>query len=1220
MRLGFIVLVVLLTFQNYSLCQVNFQSGSAEQNLPLISYVDGKAGLSMNVTLNYSSGGGLLVNDIASNVGAGWNLGAGGFITRMQNGEPDDQMKYEPPGSSFSADKDYASAVRQVLKNYPNGFLYNPYTGMGCNAGLNYYPVFSKQKVYKELNVVASDMEQDKFYFNMNGRSGVFVIGKDLKATTLGDARINIDLTTTDMTGQGIRTRINKFTVTTEDGIKYTFDKLGLTHICRYKYSTRNKNGEWYPIEGDPDDGSYAINRFWGYKLDPDERPYIVNTWFLSEIENPNTGQKIIFNYQDIQTDVISATSVDHSRTLNKGGVNKPKKYTKSGRDAFHWLQNPETAISVSWDENLLNKFKAGPTSVFYNRSVTLSKRLTSITLPNGGGISFTYSTTTRADLQGENALEKISYTINGTQARSYNLTYGYFFKNNIRPYNTNFSGYETKFARLCLLSIQKMGNGEDDATEPPYKFSYYTGSTQSADDIIPARNFLAQDHWGYYNGSNSRLSLTEDHDFLSQETSQYFKTVLAKNKNAKTGYAKNGLLKAVAFPTGGSIEYTYDQNRPSGNILPAQYEQLAGGVSVVKTVVFDGEDHSKDIVNDIEYKNIQGQLSRWGDERPEYYNLSWTEYNKILLGKIVWNKPGLSYPEAAVSTDYLKMVLSIAKGYAIGEVTKYLIGMLPPPYNIIAGVVITVVQLVKLISTMTASIEFHRFTLSNKNTILSNPIPGSYSAVQVKSYSSSGYNGKTVYEFTSLKDYPALTPQFKWPFVPEQRLASWVYGLPKKVTVYDKNDLPVKESENFYNYIVSKSANSNNQSCKCATLNKRELKGNEWERYYKAYFTRNQVHWMSPYDYFTYTGRTDLASSVTKEFTNGQQYFANVANTIVDPMTLLQKGRIIHKDAGSLVIQLTYYPTDYTIPNSAMAKMVELNAIHTPIATETWLLKPTGMFLVDATITEYQKYTFGTRVEVKPLQVWKLKSKTPIPQSQIGTHSRNVLIRQPQFFRVESVMMYDNDGNLVQNDVNETPTSFINDYKNRTVVAAVSGASYTDISYTSFEADGKGGWNFNSAFIKTNASISGSRAFRLGYDAGVGQTSTITRTGLDASKTYVVTYWLQNVEPDYAYINGQSGEYLFTQQSTGWTLYKREVTGVTQVTITGDAVIDELRLYPKGTLMSTVTFKDGVGKSTECDVNNRLVYYEYDALGRLKLMRDQNRNIIKTYEYNFKR
>ena len=100
--------------------------------------------------------------------------------------------------------------------------------------------------------------------------------------------------------------------------------------------------------------------------------------------------------------------------------------------------------------------------------------------------------------------------------------------------------------------------------------------------------------------------------------------------------------------------------------------------------------------------------------------------------------------------------------------------------------------------------------------------------------------------------------------------------------------------------------------------------------------------------------------------------------------------------------------------------------------------------------------------------------------------------------------------------------------------------------------------------------------------------------------------------------INGQAGVLLYTG-TDGWRLYQHEITGATSLTVAGTGLLDEFRLYPKGALMSTVSYKEGIGKITECDANNRVIFYEYDALGRLKLIRDQNKNIIKTYEYNYK-
>lgn len=1220
MRSGLIGLLTVFLCTG-AVAQVNMQAGSAEQNFPLINYTDGKAGLSFGVGLAYSSGNGLQVNDIASDVGTGWSLDAGGIVIRIQSGEPDDQQEYYSGRSS--ADKDDSWGVYNTLKNYPNGYMYNTNVGKGCNVGLNYYPSFRQQSVYKELNVVAADTEQDKFLFRMNGRSGVFVIGRDMNVTMIGDSKVKVNFSTQNMTSQGIRTTINQFVITTEDGMKYTFSEKSLTRICRYKYSARNSSGNWIALSGNPDDGSYAVNRFWGYELSMDERPYVVNSWFLSEMENTNTGKKVIYNYQNIYNNVVASKIISHQRDLNESGPRccSDNKKKKNGEDWYKYLSNPVNASNYSWNTGLLDRLKAGTTALIYNRSITETKRISSIILPNSGIINFTYSSIGRVDLPGENALEQINYSLNGKLIRSYKLTYGYFFKTTIRPYLSSFSSFESKFARLCLLSIQKMGTGEDNSYEPPYRFDYYTGSTKSADDFIPARNYLSQDHWGYYNGLNAGLSLSEDHDFLSQEKDAYFKTVLPKLKNAKYGYAKNGLLRRVTYPTGGQVEYHYDQNKPSQNILPAGNEQLAGGVSVSRIILHDGEDHSRDIDKEYFYRNAANQNSRWGDETPVYTNFNISEFNLKCFNGKSYKYPGLSYSEMATSLDWGKVLGKALLSAAIGTAVQYGIGQLLAAVGAGAAIpfvniAIFVASIVKIIIDCTKTYAYYRFILGNTNNISSNPLTVSYSAVEVRSNSPTGYNGKTVFEFTDLSNYPALVPKLEWPYSQNQRLASWAYGLPKKVTVYDKDNRLVNESSSVYNFIVSKlNSNNNNQNCKCATINKEAITSKDWERHDKAWFTWGNHRWMWPSPYYITTGRTDLAGTIESAYSNGVMYTSDVATVITDPMTLLQKGKIVWREASSIAIQLSYFPTDYNIPGSALAKLKEINAIHTPVSTETWILKlgqgGVVIEMLNSVITEYKLYTFGSRQEVKPWRSWQLKSKTPVPSSVIGTHNPSVLLRVPSLYKLQSEMIYDNDGNLVETSTDDNVTSFINDYSDRYTVASVANASVNDIAYTSFESNGKGSWNFNNAAIQTTTGITGYQSFMLG--AG----NNITRTSLDAGKTYIITYWVKSDFAATVSVNGQSGELLF--ETGGWKLYRHELSGTATATISGTASIDEVRLYPKGALMSTVAYKEGIGKISDCDANNRLLFYEYDGLGRVLMIRDQHKNVIKTYEYNYK-
>jgi len=196
--------------------------------------------------------------------------------------------------------------------------------------------------------------------------------------------------------------------------------------------------------------------------------------------------------------------------------------------------------------------------------------------------------------------------------------------------------------------------------------------------------------------------------------------------------------------------------------------------------------------------------------------------------------------------------------------------------------------------------------------------------------------------------------------------------------------------------------------------------------------------------------------------------------------------------------------------------------------------------------------------------------------------------------------------------DRSGVPSSYVWDYVNTKPIAKVMGATVDQVAYTSFEADGNGSWTIGSPNRDPASAITGNQSYNLTGGA-------CSRSGLTSSSTYIVSYWSKTGS---AYLvsgstSTKQGKTITINSGT-WTYFEHVVTGVGSVTVSGSGNIDELRLYPATAQMTTYTYSPLIGISSQCDVGNRISYYTYDGLGRLKVIKDQDGNIIKTIDYHY--
>lgn len=1123
-RFIFFLLFITVFFPFRADAQVTLQNGASQFTLPLYNFSDANSRIGTSVMLNYIDGNGLKVSERASAVGTGWELNAGGYIERIQHGEPDDQQQ---TGSYTYGTTAY------VNDYYPNGFLYSEFTAgdlvndFGCVVSI----VGSEQE-YRPRQIFLTDREQDVFTFSFNGRQGQFVIGKTAgtwEFKTLLDSKLKIEKLAPDLNDPTIRTKISGFKITDESGIQYIFKERELSEVMKYNTKV-NANNQVVAEFTNNSSGCLFWQNNKTVQVGTPTGQFVVDKWYLSEIVNPYTNAKILFTYEDYVIDIFT------DKQFQKVTAESQCQYTLT------WL-----------------------------RSKGIGKRLRLINTPNSEIVQLLYSAGPRADLPYDRTLDLMIVYYDNQEKYRYNFSYGYFVKNRVEPINYSFPAAELPFARLCLQSVKK--SGPDGTEQPPYKFSYYT-------TIVPAMFSYYHDHYGYTTtytstepGQNLANTLSQ-YDYVASINDAFFRQVVPTR-------ARDGILKTIEYPTGGTLTYEYEQNDAldkNGNSF------VSGGVRVKKTIVYDGIDATKNIVEEYTYTKENGTSSGW------------------LYEPFLYSEP--------VNID----IYDCSDGYP-GQMFLQTASL---SYSIISlnpiGIFSSISGLVKLMSIET----IHHATglIKSSEPLNSNHLlPYQYSRVEVMQKSATDNNGKTVYAFTDYNYYPLIRPTPLLPYSSVQRQADWAYGLPKVITTYDKTGRLLQKTENDYN--INSDVISGNAYASQKWAPKTRIYGCEDGMiYYPSgplasgdLFSRvwRDVYW-------PLHGRTLLWQ--TREYTYNENNEEFVRTTHFDYTTFNDELRVkaTTDSKGEWVVENYYYPEDYNYNFNATIDEMKNRGISFPLATYTYMgLKKVNntdkTFLVKGEINEYGLAASG---DLKLMSMHTFRSATPLDYNNFQFNPDYLV--PPQNFVVTQAIQYDNTGMPVKVTANNKINSRIYDYNNSLIIADVLNAEQNEIAFTSFEADGKGNWSFAGTPSADIKAITGNKSYVL-------DNNPISKSLSNTSQNYVVTYWSKN-SAAYTVTGTQAGwpQLLYSVNVDGdvWKLYKHIVTGVSTVQISGSGVIDEVRLCPEKARMNSFTHSPLVGITTQSDPNNRIAYNEYDGLGRLVLVRDQDKNIVRKLCYNY--
>ena len=480
----------------YSDIPVSYHTGVPNISVPLYTVTEGS--LQLPISLSYHAAG-IRVDEVASNVGLGWSLNAGGMISRTVNGGPDEGNPnvggFSPrKGWGFYKDGGFPTEIVQCdtmpSRNFygPNGYCPPPYTS--CKPCCYYY---------HDAATGAIDIEPDIYSFNVNGYSGKFFF----------DANRNVHMVEeNDIYVKPINSPnyFSAWMIITPDGVKYYFGNFGGNNATEKAYAD--------PI---------------GLFLDFDEM--IANTtWYLTRIESPGGERWITIQYEDEY----------YSFGNRQGHTYYP---FENGGDNPNNISNRPLAVSYVQGKRV--------------KTITTSSGFTTVEFLSslGGREDLNMANDNRyTNLQQNSAAKSIvgvEITSSGL-TKKFNFNQDYFIASQYQctgcPSDANFDAPQAR-KRLRLNSVV-----ETDGTNqlPPYLF-YYNGTG------LPTRYSLGRDAHGYYNGANGNDGWIQNGTQIANYSTVYN---TGDNRLPSEYEMKAGVLTVMVHPLGRTTGFEYEGHR----------------------------------------------------------------------------------------------------------------------------------------------------------------------------------------------------------------------------------------------------------------------------------------------------------------------------------------------------------------------------------------------------------------------------------------------------------------------------------------------------------------------------------------------------------------------------------------------------------------------------------------------------------------------------------
>ncbi|AFD05319.1 hypothetical protein [Solitalea canadensis] len=1127
---------------------VNLYTGVPNIQVPL--YEISENDLKLPIALSYHASGNRVADD-ATLVGLGWNLNAGGLISRQVRGLPDDSKV----GVGF-------------LRYITNHSIVAIQSATGQ----------AKDDLLDPLSYGCQDAEPDLFYINVGNISATFSFDWDGSIKIASKNKIKITYSKETSGNQ-----ITAWQVVDEDGTIYQFNT---------SETSVSQNAQ--------------ISNFCNYKVE------FNSGWLLTKITSPRSGAYITLSYDGY--------------SINQG---------------WHSLES----ISHKLDGQCSGTIQ-GMISSSYSDFTVYGLRLKQIkTSSNVTTVNFGVNTATpRTDVTGVNnySLDSIKVYNGNKLLKEFNPVYDY------------------SAGRLTLRSIKEK-NGS--LSKNPYLFDYYTGG-------IGSKLSKAIDYLGYANGATSNQYLFPPSKLTLGTGEELYFT--GANRNPDSAATCGGMLKKITYPTRGYDDFEYELNdyiyNASASSNPiTRYETMSmvvscnaaygtGGITsnwVVTTKNFSIVNHDitqplktfpveinvsgneffngpgggaynpyVEIINLATGLAIYHQGISWNNENQSNYNtikfLTAGNYQIKCAARYKESSGSMRADWASAYVSYEGETENILKaikcpGLRIKTI-KTSDGLNSPivkryDYKLTdgSGRSSGAIYAEPVYETTTyqriqdgqVNFQCSYFTRLGNSWIVTGSTQGShvgYDAVTVFS-GNNGENGKSLYLFDSPHNYPDNI-HLEFPYQPPLTQA-FKTGLLKKQIDYSLSGttfIPVKVKANTYDYI-----SQDIQALKVGVKYPGGFSGAAYlDRYAEAYYN-------STIGYARIKQEIDTLYDV-----NGKNPFVSSKKYFYDNPSHAQLTRTIENTSkGDEIVIKRTYPLDYTtsisVPINAMKTQ---NVVNETIENQVWKkISASDSSLISSSLTKYKQLSNGAIVPDKSYQI---ENSALIAKESFAPYANNDTF-DSKYKLNTSFDLYDNtNANLIQyTNFEGAPVSYKWDYTLQYPIAECVNAQEKDIAFTSFEADGKGGWTFTgvSTTSPTNT-VTGKNYYSLAAGA-------ITKTGLTSTIKYVVSYWAKGASIT---ITGGTLGSLFTGRTyNGYTYYERTITGTTSISISGSGQLDDIRIHPDNAQMTTYTFDPLVGITSKTDSKGQVNYFTYDELQRFSLAKDQDGNIIKHFIYHYK-